>query len=164
VSEGTRTDPPLGLSRNELADNGARDYAYRVNGYLVRSYGSQNGGASKVDDGNAQLSYVSNGQLTANGDRLGDGCRGTVTIGVNAAGGACVSLNGEVVSFEHGRITPVVVNTGAGNESALVNSKAAGVPLTINEGGNDVSVGAGVQGILGAVSSRRGSTRATLIG
>ena len=139
---------------NEISDREAQLYHYRVNGYLVQSYWSQNDSAYRVDNGTSQTFSVNGTQLFINGDQFGYGYSDTISIDVNAAGGVSVNLNGEVVSFEPGAISSITVNTGAGNNSVYVLNEAQYVPLTINDGGDDyVSVGShgSVQGVRGAV-------------
>ena len=68
-----QVDPRNTSQWNEIADNEAQSYHYRVNGYLVQAYWSQSDGAFKVDDGNSQNFYVNNGELTINGDQFGYG-------------------------------------------------------------------------------------------
>ncbi len=111
--------------------------------------------AGLVANGNFQNFAVTNGQLTVTGDQAGSSYDDTILIDVNAGGGVSVNLDGQVMNFNFGQITSVVVNTGVGSNSVFVNNEASGVPLTINEGGNDfVQIGANgsVQGVRGSVS------------
>src|SRR5262249_41975268 len=150
----TMTDPRLdgwhvtsaAPPENEIADNGAQAYSYRVNGYLVQPYWSQYDAAYMVNTGVRQTFYVKKdpndptgvaSQLVINGDQLGYGYADAISIDVNAAGGMSVTLNGESVSFEPGQIDSIVVNTGAGANVVQVLGVAAGVELTINDGGSD---------------------------
>ena len=68
----------------ELDDDPARIDREAAHRYLTQSYWSQAGGYYKVDDGNAQLFNVNNGQLTINGDQFGYGYNDVITIDVNA--------------------------------------------------------------------------------
>ena len=112
-------------------------------------------GSSATTSTNQNL-YVTNGQLPlVNGDQLGYGYSDTITIDTNAGGGVYVNMNGKTASFGYGQITSIVVNTGTGDNGVYVNNEAAGVPLTINDGGNDyVHIGSygNAQGIRGSVS------------
>jgi hypothetical protein len=158
----TMTDPHLDgwqdytvqTIENEIADREAQAYLYRLNGYLVQAYWSQSDGAYRVDDGTSQTFSVDHRKLIVNGDQAGYGHTDLVSVNVNAAGGVSVTLNGEVVSFEPGRISSIVVNTGAGSNLVWVHNEAQDVDLTIHSGGNDeVLIGnnGSVQGILGSV-------------
>ncbi len=169
----TMTDPrpggwtisPSTPLENEIADQEAQRYHYRINGYLVQAYWSQSDGAFRVDDGNSQNFYVKNNQLVINGDQFGYGYGDTISIDVNAAGGVSVTLNGEAVSFVKDQITSIVVNTGAGSNTVFVHNEAQDVSLTINDGGNDeVLIGdnGSVQGIRGAVQIYNPSYRTDL--
>jgi len=155
-----QVDPRNTVSWNEVADNEAQNYTYRLNGYRVQSYWSPADGAFKVDDGNSQNFYVNNGQLTVNGDQFGYGYNDTIVVDVNAAGGVYLTLNGQVVTFDPGKITSIVVNTGAGSNSVSVNNEAAGVALTINDGGSDsVRIGSYYGGVQGILDPFRSATR-----
>jgi hypothetical protein len=153
---------------NEIADNEAQLYAYRINGhdghgYLVQAYWSQQDGQFRVNDGTSQNFYVQKDpnvftdvkyQLVINGDQLGYGYNDTIVIYVNAAGGVSVNLNGEIVSFDPDMVSSIIVNTGAGANSVFVLNMPQGVDVTVNDGGDDyVSLGSqgSVQGILGSV-------------
>jgi Ca2+-binding RTX toxin-like protein len=180
----TMTDPHLDGWRdytlpsndNEISDQEARGYRSLVNGYLVQSYWSKNDGAFIVDNGGSQVFSVNVDpystltppklQLVVNGDQFGDGYGDTISVDVNAAGGAVVSLNGESVSFEPGQLDAITVNTGGGSNSVYVHNEAQGVDLTINDGGNDyVYIGSNgsVQGVQGAVQINSPYNRADLV-
>jgi hypothetical protein len=166
---------PANPPENEIADNEAEAYSYRVNGYLVQAYWSQNDTAFRVDDGTSQFFYVNKdpnvfedgkGQLVINGDQFGDAYNDSIIVDVNPAGGVWVNLNGEVVSFEPGQITSIVVNTGAGTNYVNVNNEALAVGLTINDGGDDhVYLGSqgSVQGIKGSVQINSPSNHTQLV-
>jgi hypothetical protein len=150
-----QVDPRSSSAWNEIGDNEAQNYTYRINGYMVQSYWSQIDGYFKVDDGNSQNFYVNNGTLYVYGDQFGSGYNDTITIDTNWRGGVYVNLNGQVASFDPGQISSIQVYTFGGSNSVYVNNEAFGVPLTINDGGYDyVHVGSGgsVQGIWGTVN------------
>jgi acrosin len=154
---GWTIDPlPTQPLRSEICDNEAQQYRYRLNGYLVQAYWSKADGAYLVSDGNTQNFIVNNHQLIINGDQLGPDYNDVITIDVNAAGGVSVTLNGEVASFDKGKITSIAVNTGGGQDSVYVNNEAAGVPLTITNSVNGAYVhlgsGGSMQGIQGPVT------------
>jgi hypothetical protein len=150
-----QVDPRSSSAWNEISDNEAQNYTYRLNGYQVQSYWSQANGAYMVSDGNTQTVTDDNGTLTVNGDQLGSGYNDNITISTTGSGGVQVNENGEVFAFDPGQISTINVNTGGGSNTVNVQSEAWGVTLNINGGGSDtVNIGnnGSVQGILGTVN------------
>jgi hypothetical protein len=130
-----QVDPRNGSNWNEICDNEAQSYKYRINGYLMQAYWSQADGSYEVTDGNTQNFVVNNGVLTVNGDQLGPSYNDTITIDENALGGVQVTLNGEVASFDPGAISSITVNPGYGTDTVNIERTLAGVPVTVNLGG-----------------------------
>jgi hypothetical protein len=160
-----------GGGAGELADFEAPDHTYRVQGSLVQSYWSDQDGAFIVPDGTTQKFFVTGGKLIVNGDQqlaknLGND---SVTLDVSPAGGVVVTLNGETATFEKGAITSVEVDTLIGNNTVSVLATPNGVPVQINDGGDDaVMVGSDgvtpgtLQNLNGAVMINNPSHHTTL--
>jgi hypothetical protein len=64
---GWQVYPRNASSWNDICNNEAQSYGYRINGYLVQSFWSQSDGAYAVYDGNSQNMYVNNGVLNIYG-------------------------------------------------------------------------------------------------
>jgi hypothetical protein len=149
-----QVDPRGSSSWNEICDNEAQNYSYRINGYQVQSYWSQSNGAYLVPDGNSQNFWVNNGTLNLYGDQFGSGYNDSISIDTNGSGGVYVNMNGEVASFDAGRISSINVYGYGGNNT--INVYNTNVNVTIQSGGYDtVNLGNGydgVQGIQGSVN------------
>ena len=96
----TPTIPPFHSYDTEIGDFEAANYTYRLNGYLVHSYWSNQDNAYIVPDGNQQNFYVSGGVLLVKGGQLGSNYNDNVTVGLTPAGGVQVTLNGETAQFD----------------------------------------------------------------
>lgn len=80
---------------------------------------------------------VVNGVVTVNGDQLGLNDNDTIVVGRSAAGGVQITLNGQVAEYDPGSITGIVINTGGGSNTVIVESTFALAPMTINGNGMD---------------------------
>ncbi|MDB5307808.1 MAG: hypothetical protein JWO38_2010, partial [Gemmataceae bacterium] len=111
---GTQVTPTNGAIWNEVADNAAENYDYRLGGYKVQAYLSVADNAYIVPTGVTQsLALDSSGRLTITGDQLADK-NDAVALSLTATGGVQVVLNGETTRFDPGTISSIVVAGGAG--------------------------------------------------
>jgi hypothetical protein len=146
--DGWQVDPRSPTAVNELTDNEAANYTYRLGGYQVQSYWSQANSHYMVADGNSQNILVDNGTRTLSGDQLGANHNDTISIDTNGAGGVSVTMNGESASFDPGQITAIdVYPYGGSNTVNVYNTK---VPVNIQGLGSDtVNVGNSTHGVQG---------------
>ncbi len=114
----------------EIGDNEADQYTYRVNGVLTQSLWSQRDGAYVVSDGTAPTFSVNGRTLTLNGDATID-----VAQSGPSQGGVRVTYGGAVAQFEPGQLTGIQVSS-AGNETLTLNALPSGVSLFAGAGGN----------------------------
>jgi hypothetical protein len=130
---------------NEIGDGEAKGYTYRLDGVLVQSTFSQADHAYDVYDGNTQQ-FLVNGTvglpvLTINGDQLANP---DDTVIVDAVGGGyLVTLNGEVVQFDPGKIGSITVNTLSGDDTLNIERTMRTlrpVAVTVNLGDNNNTV------------------------
>jgi cytoskeletal protein CcmA (bactofilin family) len=158
------------IGDNEPAAAGITHYGYRLNGYMVQPYFSANSsyldqpwivpnarenGAFIVPDNNAQWfdlsaqwgtdasgnpTFTGTYTLTINGDQIAGNPNDVIAINTTSSGGVRATLNGEVVQFDKGVITSIVVKGGAGNDTINVEKTLNGVPLTIDLGGGHDTV------------------------
>ncbi len=167
--EGTaiQVNPTNPNSWNEIADNGASVFLYRLSGIQVQSYWSTADDFFVVPDGNFQSFFVGLfgfGELNVFGDQFGAGENDFIAISATASGGVIVDLNGEFASFDPGQISGIDVDTGTGLDTVTV-AAIPGVPMTINSLGIDtVNVGTGNLDLLtGAITvAGTGSTEIIL--
>jgi hypothetical protein len=179
---------------DEIADfepDGAR-YTYRLgNGALVQAYWSQQAQQYVVADGTSQTfemtprygtklvngvsvpdqnQFFGNFDLTVNGDQLANK-NDTISIDTIAsgaqAGGVQVTLNGEVVTFDPGRIHSITINGGTGNDTVNINGLPAGVTLNVNLGNGTDSLVFGaatdqLDGVQGTVNIQGGGSNTTV--
>ncbi len=154
---------------NEIADNEAQLYGYRLNGVWTQAYWSRSDGKFTVPTGQSQHFFVSGGLiprvLTVNGDQLANH-NDSITVDANGSD-VRVTLNGEVAQFEPGQISSIVVNTQTGNDTVNVERTLAGIPVTVNLGGGTdiVNVSASARNlgnIQGAVTIHDGAGVDTL--
>jgi Ca2+-binding RTX toxin-like protein len=139
-----QVDPRSSTSFNEVADNEAQSYSYRLNGYVVQSYWSQADLAYVVSDGNHQHFIVDRGRLFVEGDQPVNVADDTAVLDTNTRGGVSVTLNGEAASFEPFVIRSVVVNLQGGNNAVRVLNVPQFTPVSVLVGGSDsVTVGGG---------------------
>ncbi len=164
---------------------GGFNYSYRLNGVTaVQPYwnglpGAQ--GAFVVPDGNAQaftlspnwdtqpdakgyLYFHHNYVLTVRGDQLADK-NDVLTLDTTAAGGLRLTLNGEVVTFDPGQITNLILDTGAGADVVNVNGlpkDLLSVSLSAGAGDDVVNVNALPKGPSFAVDTGAGSDTVNL--
>ncbi len=147
----------------EIGDFEAGDFTYRLNGYLVHSYWSNQDNAYLIPDGNQQTFQVDHDKLILGGGKFSSPWSSdNITIDTNAWGGITVTENGETVSFDPSQpgqnISEIEVDTkatsGAYTNVVTVNNLPWVVSLTIKSGGDDtVHIGKGtMQGILGDVT------------
>jgi hypothetical protein len=162
--DGWQVEPRSPDKWNEVADNEAQNYTYRLNGYQVQSYWNPANGAFMVPDGNTQnfcLDPIWNGAtfsgkytLRVQGDQLSVPYNDNIAIDTTNSGGASVTLNGEIASFDPGQISSIIVSTQGGSNT--VNVYNTNVPVTIHGGGTDtVNIGntlIGGQGITADVT------------
>jgi hypothetical protein len=143
-----QVDPRNSTNWNEIGDNEAQNYAYRLNGYLMQAYWSQSDKAYLVPDGNYQQFWVNNGTLNLYGDQFGANWNDNISIDVNSSGGVYVNMNGEVASFDPGQINFINVYARGGNNT--INVYNTNVPVYIQSGGTDtVNLGNGYDGVQG---------------
>jgi hypothetical protein len=173
-----------------------RSYSYRLAGTytdangnvvqtsnLVQAYWSQKDGAFIVPDGNSQtftLSLTSPRTNTSSDqyelDVVGDQMAGQPndqitldrTTNPTQPNGVRVTLNGESVQFDAGRISSVYVNTGNGQNRVTVNALPAGVSASIDSWGaskDTVTIGGNgsLQGIAGPITVSNSSGQTSLI-
>jgi hypothetical protein len=161
------TDPEIngitvfpGGGANELCDNNAQLYTYRLNGYLVQSYWSQFDRAFVVPDGQVQTFLLSdsvNRVLYVTGDQLAN-LNDVISMDIGVNGGVKATLNGEVADFDPNvflfggpTIKSVIVSSGNGTNIVTIEKTLPGVTTTVNMlgGTNDVlNVGHPVNGQL----------------
>jgi hypothetical protein len=121
-------------TRDEICDDAAQDYTYRLNGVLVQSSLSQQDQAYVIYDGNTQKFLVSSNRvLTINGGQLADP-NDTITIDGSSTSGYVVTLNGESVQFDPAWIKEILINTGNGNETINMERTFNSGPVIINLG------------------------------
>jgi hypothetical protein len=143
-----QVDPRNSSNWNEIGDNEAQNYSYRLNGYLMQSYWSQADQAYFVPDGNSQQFWVNNGTLNLYGDQFGANWNDSISIDVNGSGGVYVNMNGEVASFDPGQISFIDIFARGGNNT--INVYNTNVPVYIQSGGTDtVNLGNGYDGVQG---------------
>jgi hypothetical protein len=149
-----QVDPRSSGAWNEIGDNEAQNYNYRVNGYLVQSYWSQSNGQYAIDDGNQEDFDVNNGQLILYGDQLANH-NDTFSINTSAQGGVTVTMNGETATFDPGQISLIDVYPESGSNTINVLNTTVPVYVVSGTGATDtVNIGngtGGVRGILGDV-------------
>jgi hypothetical protein len=149
-----QVDPRNSSSWNEIGDNEAQNYSYRLNGYLVQSLWSQEDGAYEVEDGNTQNMWINNGVLSIYGDQFGVNYNDSISLDENGSGGVYVNMNGEVFSFDPGQITSINVYAEGGNNT--INIYNNNVPINVQGASDDtVNIGngsIGVQGILATIN------------
>lgn len=129
----------LPIAANELCDNNAQFYTYRVNGILVASYFSQIDHAFVVPDGNSQALVLSNYVtriLSVAGDQLPNP-NDDIRLDLDATNGVLVTLNNQVFDFDAtvflfgGRtINGIITIPGGGTNTATV--AASNVPIHVN--------------------------------
>jgi hypothetical protein len=131
-------------TNDEICDDEAQDYSYRIDGVLVQSSLSQRDRAYEVYDSTTQRFVLSRTRaLTVNGHQLSDP-DDTITID-QQSGGYKIVLNGEVAQFDAldfftgvPEVSSIVVITGSGNDSVNIEKTVASAPVTVNLGsGND---------------------------
>jgi hypothetical protein len=161
---------------DELADREAQNYTYRVSGSLVQSYwypdlNAQNqyltSGSYIVPDGTTNQNFIvvsKNGSRTlmVNGDQVGSA--DNIVVDVTPLGGARITLNSYVGTFEPGAISGIVVTPGTGIN--IVTVQKTNVPVTINGTAFDlITVGnsGSVKDIKAAVTVNETSTIGQLI-
>jgi hypothetical protein len=137
----------------QISDNEPNGvYRYRLTGYPVQAYWSQDACAFVVTDGNAQtftLDPIWNGStfsgkynLTVNGDQMMGDPNDHILVNEDAAGGLRLTMNGETVSFDPGEIVAVNINTLTGNDTVDVERVPAGshVNLTTGTGHKEIDL------------------------
>jgi hypothetical protein len=143
---------------DEICDQEAQNYTYRLGGVLVQACLSQATHSYNVYTGQTQNFIVSSTRmLTVNGDQL-PSHNDTIIIDASG-GGVLVTLNGEAARFDPGTISSITVNSGDGNDTIYVYQILAGVPVTINSSGAaTINIGAtsSVQSIQGPVTIYNG--------
>jgi hypothetical protein len=167
---------------SEIGDNepdGVR-YTYRLGGpggVKVQAYWSQQDGTYIVPDGNTQqvvLNPIWNGTsftgtytLTVVGDQAGH-INDNLQISTSSTGGIQLTLNGEVFTFDKGRITAITVGLRGGTNFIDIEKTPAGVPTTVNLGnGKDLvflsGLAANLNNIGGKVTLQGGDGKAQVI-
>jgi hypothetical protein len=163
------TVTPGGPHSNQIGDNEAQNYVYRVNGTLAQSFWSQGDGAYLVEDGTSQVFDLTGGVLTINGDQIFLPTDDTITIDTSAAGGVMVTLNNETATFEPNQVNKIVVNPGGSwNGYNNITVKATNVPISINDTdprGDSVTIGkqGNVQGVHAPVTIHNSSSYTDLV-
>jgi hypothetical protein len=129
-----QVNPRNSWNWNEVGDNEAENYTYRLNNVLVQAYFSQRDHAYLVPTGQAQNFLVSSGRaLTVSGDQLSNR-NDTITLDRSDANGVRVTLDGETAQFEPNALSSVAVAGGTGTDTINVEWTAAGVPVTVRLG------------------------------
>jgi hypothetical protein len=125
---------------NEIGDNEAENYSYRLNNVLVQSYFSQRDHAYIVPMGQRQDFSVSASRvLTVSGDQLSNP-DDTIALDRSASDGVIATLNGETVQFDANALTGIVVADGLGTDTINVEKTVAAAPVTLNLGKGTVLV------------------------
>jgi RTX calcium-binding nonapeptide repeat (4 copies)/Beta-propeller repeat len=123
-------------SWNEICDNEAQNYSFRVDNYLVQSYFSAEDDAFAVPNGSINNFLVSStGVLTLQNP----GNTSTIEVSRGSNGGVYAAINGSTAQFDPGAISGITVN-GADGDQILVDQTV--IPITINDAPN-VNIGAG---------------------
>jgi hypothetical protein len=112
--------PTNPTSWNEIGDNAAQNFSYRLGGTLVQSYLSNLDRAYIVPTGQTQNFTVENGVLKIDGDQKSANVNDAITIALDATGKLQATLNGETATFDAGVITGLDVNGGAGDDTLTV--------------------------------------------
>jgi hypothetical protein len=153
-----QVDPRNGSNWNEICDNEAENYTYRLNSYLTQSYWSQADSAYMVTDGNSETVTVNGGELIVNGGQQGLGYNDTFVVGENSSGGVQVTLDGQVFSFDPGQISYVQLNTQSGGTSTVyVGSTPSSVPVYVDGQGTDQVIVGDSSGSVGSGSGYMGN-------
>jgi RTX calcium-binding nonapeptide repeat (4 copies) len=137
---------------NEICDNEAAAYSYRLFGSAIQSFWSQANGAYEVSDGTSQNFWVrpfwnSSNQLVEQtldlyGDQLGANSNDTFNIFTDSSGGVLVEMNNEIADFDKGAITSIVIFPGGGHNT--INIYSTKVPVYVASTSYDtVNVGLG---------------------
>jgi hypothetical protein len=174
----------------DFEPDGAR-YTYRLgNGTLVQAYWDQKDQQFVVPDGTAQTftltpryakppvgspnqtDFLSSFNLTVNGDGLADkDDRFTVqavnTVASGLVPGVRVTLNGEAVTIDPGKLANLTLNTLTGDDAVDVESLPEFVNLTVNLGAGHDAVTLGLvsgrlDGLAGNVTINGGGANSTL--
>jgi hypothetical protein len=140
VTKGSRFN--LWQGDNQIADNEAQLYTYRLQGHLVQSYWSEHDQAYIVPDGNTQVVSVANGTLTVNDDQLASH-DDTIVIDQLVDGETQVKLNNEVFQFDPGRFRKIQVNCHTGRDEVDVNGLDPNIGLTVQAGSGTCLVNVG---------------------
>jgi hypothetical protein len=161
-----QVNPSNPINWNEIADNEAQQYSYRLNNILVTSYLSVRDHAYVVPTGQSQNYRVNSGTLTVTGDQLAS-TADQITVDLSGSNGVLVSLNGETAQFDAGVINGITINDGTGPDVITVKQTSAQAPVTIASNGSDaitVSDDGSAQNIRGSVTitDSAGSTSLTL--
>ncbi len=155
---------------NQISDNepDGRRYVYRLDGNLVQAYWSVRDQAYIVPDHNTQRfnlfpvwntnnTFANKSQLVVMGDQKGTNFADVVSLDKDASThGVTLTLNGEKVTFDQGRINAITVNTINGTDTVrvyAVPSEVTVVSLTSSHGKDSVTIGAA-----GSVSGISSST------
>jgi hypothetical protein len=177
--------PPSPFSGNQISDGEADGkYVYRLGGVQVQAYWSDSDKAFIVPDGNAQRFYVDpvwnrdnsftrTFDLSVKGDQLFNPFffptfNDVIGVTATATGSTGVTLNGESANFDAMTIRTINIDTGAGTNTVIVGSVAAGVTLNVDSsagGGDTVVVGAwgSLAGIAGTVNISNWSGQTNLV-
>jgi hypothetical protein len=158
-----QVNPPNPSNWNELADNEAQNYSYRLNNILVQSYLSVRDHAYVVPTGQNQNFQVNGGQLTVAGDQL-PSPNDAITVDLSGAHGVLVSLNGEMAQFDPGVINGIAIHDGTGSDTVTVKQTSAQAPVTIaSNGSTTVTLGSGtLQHLQGMVTITNAAASTTL--
>lgn len=161
-------NPRNSSSWNEVSDGVNQNFSYRLNGIQVQSYWSARDHAPIVSDGNVQNFKLINGVLSVTGDQLGNNFNDNILIDKTAQGGVLVSMNGETVQFDPGKVNTINVQTLGGTNTVNVASTLLGVTVNINGGINSkdtVTIGSSgsLANIAGPVNVSNSSGQTSLV-
>jgi hypothetical protein len=126
------------VNGNQICDNEAENYTYRLNGALVQSFWSNTFQGYLVPDGTQQLfqlrGAINQYTLYINGGQEGN-INDQITIDTIRTGpykdGVKVTLNGETVQFDPDEIARIVVTTDTSTDTLTLNSLPGTVRLKV---------------------------------
>jgi hypothetical protein len=172
---GIQIKPARAGNWNEIADNAAEGYTYRLDTYLVQAYWSQSDHRFVGPDGNTQtLDVNAAGKLTIAGDQIAGSLDDKIIVSVGSntdpvtyksVNAVQVHLNDELTTFGPGVIKSIEVDPGKGSNTVAVDTTLAKIPVTIQSAGSDAVVlgnpGEGLQGILSDVTVKNSAGHLT---
>jgi hypothetical protein len=153
-------------------------YTYRLNGVLVQPYWSESDRLFIVPDGNSerfQVQPIWNGSgktesfsgqysLTVWGDQSSANQNDTLGAGPTSAGGTYVSLDGQSVAFDPGKLKYVQLYGGQGTNTFVISGAESGQNVqAVSAGTNDVIKVENILAVRGTVSAVNDSAQNTTV-